>query len=329
MKLQEIDLNLLFILKVLLEEKGVTKASEKLNLTQSATSHALNRLRKMFNDPLLMRSPYGMLPTPRAITLQKSLENILVDIEQLIEEPIFRPETAKGTIRIAASDYANTVILPSVVKELFQKSPHVDIQCYEWRADTLEKIANKEIDIGLGVLDIDQPNSFLCQNLFKERFVSIVRADHPILQEVITMESYIAWPHALVTIGSSINSIKKSPKSHVDQVLEKLGLKRRLMLKLPHFLAAALIVSQTDLIVTLPRRITLLFTNIAEIAFFEPPIDLGEYNYMLIWAKHSDHIPLQMWLRNIYVNLTISFPLSKNLVVVTLAMGWKTNTMMQ
>lgn len=304
MKLKEIDLNLLFILKVLLEEKGVTKASEKLNLTQSATSHALNRLRKVFNDPLLVRSPSGMLPTPRAMALQQSLENILFDIEQLIEEPIFRPEVTKGLIRIAASDYANTIILPSVITQMFQKSPYIDIQCYEWRNDTLERIANKEIDMGLGVVHINQPSSFRYQNLFTERFVSIVRADHPILQESITIESYIAWPHALVTIGSSINSIKKSSKSHVDQILEELGVKRRVMLKLPHFLAAALIVAKTDLIVTLPRRITLLFANIAEITFFEPPIDLGEYNYMLIWAKHSDQIPLQIWLRNLIISQT-------------------------
>ena len=86
--IKKIDLNLLIILKVLLDEHNVTKASQKLNLSQSATSHALNRLRKMFNDPLLERSPSGMRPTARALALRESLEHILIDIKQLVEEPI-------------------------------------------------------------------------------------------------------------------------------------------------------------------------------------------------------------------------------------------------
>lgn len=303
--IKQIDLNLLTVLKVLLDETNVTKASEKLNLSQSATSHALNRLRKMFNDQLLARSSSGMRPTPRALALRESLEKILVDIEELVKEPIFCPELAQGTIRIAASDYATTVILPPVLTQLPQQSPYIDIECYDWHSDTLEKLRNGDIDLALGVVDIDESNGIRCQNLFTESFVSIVRAEHPILQENITIESYIAWPHALITItGLPLHSIKKSSKSHVDRILEELGVKRRVMLKLPHFLSAALIIDQTDLILTLPRRIALLFANIANVTIFEPPIDLGEYHYMQIWSKGCDHIPLQAWLRDLISSQT-------------------------
>jgi DNA-binding transcriptional LysR family regulator len=304
--IKDIDLNLLIILKILLDEKNVTKASEKLNLSQSATSHALNRLRKMFDDPLLERSPSGMRPTARAMALQKSLENILLDIQQLVAEPIFHPEVAQGTIRIAASDYATTVILPPFLKQLAQDSPYLDVECYDWHPDNLEKLRIGEIDLGLGVLDLDGADrGFRCQNLFTESFAAVVRADHPILQDRITLESYIAWPHALITItGSPVLSIKKSSKSHVDRILEELGVKRRVMLKLPHFLSAALIIDRTDLILTLPRRIALLFTNIANIAVFEPPIDLGVYNYMQVWPARCDKIPLQVWIRNTIASTT-------------------------
>lgn len=303
--IKQIDLNLLIILKVLLDENNVTKASEKLNLSQSATSHALKRLRKVFNDPLLERSPSGMRPTPRALALRETLESILLDIEQLVKEPLFLPELAQGTIRIAASDYATTVILPPVLKELAQKSPYIDIECYDWNYDTLDKLRIGEIDLGLGVLDLDNMNEFRCQNLFVEGFASLVRTEHPIIQQGITLESYIAWPHALITItGLPIHSIKKSSKSHVDRILEELGVKRRVMLKLPHFLSAAIIIGQTDLILTLPRRIALLFTDIANITLFEPPIDLGEYKYMQIWSKRCDNIPIQIWLRNLIKSQT-------------------------
>jgi len=303
--IKEIDLNLLNILKVLLDEVSVTKASEKLNLSQSATSHALQRLRKMFNDPLLERSASGMRPTPRAIALRASLGNILHDIEQLVTEPIFIPALATGTLRIAASDYATTVILPPILKYLSLCSPLIDIECYEWHSETLEKLKNGEIDLGLGIVDLDNDSGIRTQNLFAERFVSIVRAEHPILEKKITLESYIASPHALIKITSSpTHSIKKTPKGHVDYILEELGAERRVMLKLPHFLSAALIVGQTDLILTLPRRIALLLENLANITIFEPPLDLGEYSYMQIWSEHCDRVPLQIWLRSLISSQT-------------------------
>lgn len=296
--IQQIDLNLLIVLKVLLDECNVTKASEKLNLSQSATSHALKRLRKMFNDPLLERCSAGMRPTPRAIALRESLEHILRDIEQLVTEPIFIPELVQGILRIAASDYATTVILPTVLKHISQKCPNLDIECYDWQPDTLERIRNGEIDLGLGVVDLDKADGIRGQTLFSERFVSIVRQDHPILQNQINIESYVAYPHALISTGSPIHSIQNSPKSRVDNALENLGVKRRVMLKLPHFFSAALVVSQTNIILTLPRRIALLYRNV-DIALFEPPIDLGEYDYMQIWSKHCELVPFQIWLHNL------------------------------
>lgn len=167
--IRQIDLNLLIILKVLLDEQNVTRASEKLNLSQSATSHALKRLRQMFNDPLLERSVAGMRPTARALTLRDSLEQILGDIEELVKEPIFTPELAKGTIRIATSDYATTVILPTILRELAQKAPYIDVECYDWQADTLEKIRHNEIDLGLGIIDSSKTNGIKTQNLFVEQ----------------------------------------------------------------------------------------------------------------------------------------------------------------
>lgn len=298
--IEQIDLNLLLVLKILLEERSVTKAGERLNLSQSATSHALRRLRLVFNDQLLTRSPKGMMPTPRAIAISGSLENILLDIKQIVNVPVFIPELAKGTIRIAASDYATSVILPSVLEELSRKSPNINIECFDWNQNTLEKLKSREIDLGLGVIDVNGIDGIRTQNLFKECFVSIVRKDHPILQADITIETYVYFPHALITItGLPVTSIVKSPKSHVDQVLEDLGVKRRVMLKLPHFLSAALIISQTDMILTLPSRIAQLLSNVAKVSTFKPPIDLEDYSYMQIWAKHSDNIPSHIWLRQL------------------------------
>lgn len=111
-----LDLNLLVVLEALLSEHSVTRASEKLDLSQSATSHALGRLRKFFQDPLLVRTPKGMVPTRRAEELIDPLDDILLKLEQMIQPILFNPTTAKGTIRVASTDYASVVILPVVLK---------------------------------------------------------------------------------------------------------------------------------------------------------------------------------------------------------------------
>ena len=284
----------------MLEERSVTKAGERLNLSQSATSHALRRLRLVFNDQLLTRSPKGMMPTPRAIAISESLENMLLDIEQIVNVPIFIPELAKGSMRIAASDYATSVILPSVLEELSRKRPNINIECCDWNQNILEKLKNREIDLGLGVIDVNGIDGIRTQNLFKEYFVSIVRKDHPILQADIMIETYVYFPHALITItGLPVTSIIKSSKSHIDRILEDLGVKRRVMLKLSHFLSAALIISQTDMILTLPSRIAQLLSSIAKVSTLKPPIDLEDYSYMQILAKHSVSLRKEMILRDL------------------------------
>jgi DNA-binding transcriptional LysR family regulator len=300
-----LDFNLLLVLSALLEERNVTNAGERIGLSQSATSHALGRLRQVFNDPLLVRSPKGMVPTPRALELLEPLQKILLNIEQLIQPTVFDPKTAQGTIQLGASDYATAVILPSVLKQISLQAPQLNLECNNWRSDTLDNLRNGAIDLGLGVLNLPEANEFRVQKLFVEDFVSVVRADHPIAQTNFTLESYIACSHALITItNSSVSAIPNSPISHVDTVLDSLGVKRRVMLKLPHFLAAPLIVQQTDLILTLPRRVAMLFAKYTNLAVLEPPIELGKYDYMQFWHERCDYDPLHIWLRELVASQT-------------------------
>jgi DNA-binding transcriptional LysR family regulator len=303
--LQKLDLNLLVVLHALLEERNVTNAGERIGLSQSATSHALGRLRQVFNDPLLVRSTKGMVPTPRALELLEPLEKILLNIERLIQPTVFEPKTAQGTIYLAASDYGTVVILPLVLKQISQEAPQLNLECDNWRSDILDSLRNGAIDLGLGVLNLPETNEFRFQKLFVEDFVSVVRADHPITQTDFTIESYIAWSHALITItNSAISAIPNSPTSHVDTVLSGLGVKRRVMLKLPHFLSAPLIVQETDLILTLPRRIAMLFAKYTNLAILEPPIELGKYNYIQVWHERCHYDPQHIWLRSLIASQT-------------------------
>lgn len=303
--LLQLDLNLLLVLRALLKERNVTNAAQRIGLSQSATSHALGRLREVFNDPLFVRSPKGMVPTPRALELLEPLEKILLNVEQLFQPPVFEPKTAQGTIHLAASDYATVVILPKVLKLICDNAPYLNLECHHWHSDTLDSLRNGAINLGLGVLNLTATSEFRYQKLFVEDFVSVVRTDHPIAQEDVTIESFVAWSHALITITNSpVNAIPHSPTSHVDTVLSSLGVKRRVMLKLPHFLAAPMIVSHSDLILTLPRRIAMLYANYTNLTVFEPPIELGKYDYTLVWHERHHYDQRHIWLRELIASQT-------------------------
>jgi DNA-binding transcriptional LysR family regulator len=296
--LTQLDLNLLMALHALLKERSVTRAGETLGLSQSATSHALKRLRKLFDDPLLVRTSQGMIPTSRAEHLIEPLRQILLEIEQLIQTPTFDPKTAEGRIQITATDYATVVILPTLLKRVAEEAPHLDIECHHWREDTLEKLRNGEIDLALGGQNPPDSNEFNFQQLFVEDFVSIVRADHPVTQSEFTTDVFLAWSHALITVTNS-------RMGYIDKLLEEFGAKRRILLQLPHFLAAPLIVAKTDLILTLPRRLAMLFAEFANLSVLDPPIELDEFNYIQIWHKRRQHEPRHTWLRELIASQTM------------------------
>jgi DNA-binding transcriptional LysR family regulator len=296
--LAELDLNLLMTLHALLEEGSVTRAGKKLGLSQSATSHALNRLRKLFDDPLLVRTSDGMIPTPRAENLLEPLRQILLDIKQLVQTPTFDPKTAQGTIQIVATDYATIVILPTVLKRIAEEAPHLNIECHHWREDTLEQLRSGVIDLALGGQNPPDSSEFNFQQLFVEDFVSIVRADHPVTQSEFTIEAFVAWSHALITVTNS-------RMGYIDTMLEKLGVKRRILLRLPHFLSAPLIVAKTDLILTLPRRLAMLFAKFANLSVLDPPVELDKFNYIQVWHKRRQHEPMHTWLREMIVSQTL------------------------
>ena len=163
----------------------------------------------------------------------------------------------------------------------------MNLECHHWRSDTPDLLRNGVVDLGLGVLNLSQKKDLKFQTLFVEDFVSVVRADHPITQTDFTVESYVAWSHVLITITNS-------PVSHVDTVLSRLGVKRRVMLKLPHFLSDPMIVQESDLILTLPRRIAMVFAKYANLAIFKPPIEFGQYDYVQIWHERRDRDPLHI-----------------------------------
>ena len=292
--LLKLDLKLLLALRALLEERNVTRAGERLGLSQSATSHALSRLRQVFQDPLLVRSGQEMLTTPRAEALLEPLQTIILEIEHLIQPLAFDPKIAQGTIHIASSDYTTCVILPSVVKRIEQEAPHLNLVCQHWSSESFDFLKDGTLDIGFVALSVLQDQQFQFQELFIEELVCVVRAAHPVLEQGLTLESFVTYSHALV-------SIPQSSKSYIDTALETLGMQRRIMLKVAHFFAAPLIVAQSNLILITPRRVATLFAQFANLAMLESPIKMQNYSYGQIWHPRHQNDLQHLWLRKLIV----------------------------
>ncbi len=172
--LRRIDLNLLVILDALLSEQHVTRAAERLHLSQPAVSHALARLRDLLGDPLLVRAGASLVPTPQALELMAPLAEALAQVQSLLAPNTFDPATARRTFRLAMSDYGAAIVLPGLIRTLRREAPGIDLQIsHASREGMLEGVLNGDIDVAAGVFP-EMPNELRSTPLFEEHYVCLV-----------------------------------------------------------------------------------------------------------------------------------------------------------
>jgi DNA-binding transcriptional LysR family regulator len=253
MHLHDIDLNLLVALDALLTERNVTEAADRIGLSQSAMSHALGRLRKLIGDPLLVRTPEGMVPTPRAQALAEPVRQILTQVRRTLQEPlIFEPASARQTFTLAATDYAELLLLPRLMERLATMAPGISLNVLPLGEGVPKAVLESgRLDLALGPFR-EKPSELHHQTLFHERFVCVVRADHPSVGKQLSLKKFLALSHVLISPRGTVAGV-------VDHALAAQGLQRHVALSIPHFLVAPLVVAQTDLIVTLAERVARFF----------------------------------------------------------------------
>lgn len=293
MNFNHLDLNLLIAFDALMAEKNVSKAAEKLFVGQSAMSHSLNRLRQTLDDPILVRTMTGMKPTARAEALIIPIRKALLDIELTVSnKPEFEPQTAQHQFTIAATDYNELILLPSLIKKVRELAPGVNIlirQTNEYLPE--EALENGSINLVLGFdVNMETPSRIHQQMLFDDVFVSIVRKDHPSINDTLSLEQYIALDHALISPLGEDSGI-------IDEWLEQNDLSRKVALIVPHFLSAPLIIAHTDMALTLPYRVAEKFAQIAPIKLLPTPIKLPNYPLSMIWHPLYEKNPANQWLR--------------------------------
>jgi len=299
MDFKGIDLNLLAAFKALMDERNVTRAAARVNVSQPAMSAALARLRKLFGDRLFQRSAGGLLPTPRAYEIAEPVARALGQIEALLAPAApFHPQTASLTFSVGMADYPAFVLLPRLLGELAEKAPDVrmDVHGFGGRDEAVALLDAGKIDVAIGVAPTVPESRILSREIFRDAFVTLVRKDHRATRGKLDLDAYLALRHILVSPEGSKFGV-------VDQALADRGLERTVQVTLPHMFAVPSLLQQTPLAAILLRRVALHSAQAGDLMIFPPPVPLPEIAFHLIWHRRNDANLAQGWLRETIVRL--------------------------
>ena len=296
--LSSLDLNLLVVFDAILKDRNVTVAAQRIGLSQPAMSSALARLRKIFNDPLFVRTPRGMQPTPYAQLLAPPIQQAC----ELIASSLgigtaFDPLGATRTFTFYMTDIGEGVFLPKLLSALEQRAPHVTVKVLRIPArGEQEAMAAGEVDIAIGLFP-DLKAGFFQQRLYRDEFVCLVRTDHPQAQGAISVKQLAEMRHAVISTAGT------GHEAAVERAFAEQRHPRRVALTIPHFMALPIIVSQTDYIVTVPRRLALAFAGLPGIKIVEPPISIAPFEIKQHWHERYHHDPANKWIRNLIAEI--------------------------
>lgn len=291
--LRSLDLNLLVTLEVLLREESVTRAARELGRSQSAVSHALNRLREEFDDELLLRSGRSMVRTGRGDELLEPLREALDRLGQVVMSGGgFEPGESQAAFEIATNDYAQFVLLPPLIERLERQAPNIDLRIRELGSEPpTKRLARGDVDLAFTVgLPEHVPKTLYRRDLFQLDLVSMVRQDHPVVGEKFDLDVFCALPHILISpLGDDVGV--------VDTTLREQGRSRRVALVVPHFMVAPHLVATTDMVLTTARSVADSFAKFLPIRLLEPPLDLQRGTVSMVWHPRSHGEECHRWLR--------------------------------
>lgn len=291
-----IDLNLLAAFDALMSERNVTRAAARVGVSQPAMSAALSRLRKLFGDPLFLRSAQGLLPTPRARDLAEPLSQGLRQIEAvLVKKPQFVPASASLTLTLGLSDYPAFVLLPALMRALAEHAPGISLSVHSFtdRDQAVELLDSGSVDAAIGVAPTYPDGRILTRHILEDEFVTLLASQHPAARRgSLDMKTFLSLAHVLV-------SPEGERHGHVDEVLAQRGKRRKLALTLPQMFAAPLVVASTRMTATVMKRVALTSSAAGKLALFPPPVALPRIVFDLIWHRRTASHPAQMWFRDL------------------------------
>lgn len=291
MNLDRIDLNLLVVLEAIYDKGGITRAAEALHVTQPAVSHALGRLRRLFDDPLFVRDGHAMIPTPLMRNLIDPLRRALRSLEVALNEvQHFDPAQARKRFTIGARDVLESTILPRLLRRVTEQAPGIDIASVNFnRRDAEADLLSGRLDM---VMDAVLPESDAVHSIsfMSNPLAVVMRRDHPAAAEPLTLAKYLRYGHILVTS-------RRTGPGFIDLELARHGQRRRIALRCQHYYAAWRVAAETDLMLTMPERLARLLNVEGENCILPLPLRLPTQEIYLYWHANAENDPGNRWLR--------------------------------
>ncbi|WP_341677455.1 LysR family transcriptional regulator [Niveibacterium sp. SC-1] len=291
--ISRIDLNLLVVFEALMEERHVGRASVRLSLSQSATSHALARLRALFEDPLFVRNPRGIEATARGRELAVPIAEALAQLRVVFApKAAFDPAALRRTFTVSTHDYALATLVPALMVALRAQAPGVELRCVSVHPTRIvEALDRGELDFALGGLRRVQAARVQHTLLFRDHFVGVARQGHPRLRKGrMSLKDFAAQSHVVVSPSGET-------RVDVDAALVALGIERRIAMTAPSFLALPFIVEGSDLIGVLPRRLAARAAERMALSCFELPFEAEPSTCSMAALKPLMATPEMQWMR--------------------------------
>lgn len=295
------NLNLLKVFDVVMCERSMTRAAERLHLTQSAVSNAVGKLREELADDLFVRTPLGVNPTKRAEAIWPHVRAALRQVEHIVAGEEFDSRTATVSFRFVASDYAQHYLLPPFIRHVMHSAPNVALNFFPYAIDRVEEMLREDaIDVATGIfprLNEEFPNMVL--DVIP--YVCVMRKGHPLANDVVTPESFARARH----LGISVSG---SGTSAIEGHLEGYGIKRRIALTLNQISFAPKVVADTDLLALLPENMVTASQYAHLLHAVPTPVPIPGNQVILAWHRRNEEAQPHKWLRETLVRCTKSAP---------------------
>ncbi len=303
-----LDLNLLRVFDAVMVEQNLTRAADKLAMTQPAVSNALKRLRHSLGDDLLIRTAYGVKPTPRAETLWPTIRQALSNLELAIAPSSFDISKADTTFRMAMADATAALWMPSLVRAMERDAPGMNARMVPLTTrEPRPMLMRGDIDIAVGFFPgvVAQltggqgaaNNAIRHERLYSGHYVCVMSKDHPLANKQLTLDDYCSASHLLVSFSGRAHGL-------VDEALLQMGRERRILLTVNQFFTGGKVVANSDLLTVLPRHLIESTGMTNALIWKELPFDMPEVHIDMLWHERDARNPAHKWLRDNLISMT-------------------------
>lgn len=291
--MDNLDLNLLRVFDAIWRHGHVGRAAQSMGLSQPAFSYSLKRLREQMGDPLFIKTRSGMLPTTQAERIAPLVSALLEQIRtQLVAPPVFDAITSDHTFVLCTSDIGEMVMLPKLLRHLAKVAPNIRIRMFNARhSDLVLAMENGQVDLLLGYFPDAVGADIFQQRLYSHNFLCLARKGHPGITEKISKQDFVKLPHAVIRAEGRSQEI-------VEHAFKKHRIIRHEVLHTHHFLSVPFVVAATDIIVTVPAAVGEMFSRLANIQTFRPPIQLPSFDIKQYWHRRQHKDPANTWFRS-------------------------------